>query len=341
MTGKNRAIEFYRFAAAILILCYHFHWAAFPDGTLFAGCYLFVEFFFILSGYLMLAYVRRHATEAERREPAKAAFRYMRERLRRLYPQHLLSWALVAAIGLFVTKKVWPVECLTIGWQELLLVNIFGFLRGEYINIVCWYLSALVFASYIIYYLLLRCEETFVRVIAPVLLAVCYGMIFDRAESLAVTIHFTRYAPNLGFLRALAGITVGCLAFRAEEWLGAEELPGERVLATLTEAAMFAAFGFYMLRDCGKADFLLVPLFFAFVVSVFRGRSVFSAALDNRLSGWLGRRSYAVFLNNFVVIYPFMHFFPAAGLGTMCLVCIPACLLVSLGTETVLRRRSA
>ena len=105
MTGKNRAIEFYRFAAAILILCYHFHWAAFPDGELFAGCYLFVEFFFILSGYLMFSYVRRHGTEAERREPAKAAFRYMRERLRRLYPQHLLSWALVAAIGLFELKK--------------------------------------------------------------------------------------------------------------------------------------------------------------------------------------------------------------------------------------------
>ncbi len=338
MTKKNRAVEFYRFAAAILILCYHFHWAAFPDGTLFSGCYLFVELFFILSGYLMLGYVRRHATEADRQEPAKAAFAYIRERLRRLYPQHLLSWALVAAIGLFLTKKVWPIQLLSIGWQELLLVNIFGFLRGDYINIVCWYLSALLFASYILYFLLLKCEDTFLRVIAPVLLVVCYGTIFDRAESLAVTIHFTRYAPNLGFMRALADITVGCLAYRAGEWLGDAELPGETVLATVVEAAVLLAAGFYMLRASGQFDFLFVPLFFAFTVSVFRGKSVFSRLLDNPVSAWLGKRSYAIFLNNFVVIYPFLHFFPAAGMGTMCLVCIPACCLVSLGTEALLRR---
>ena len=198
--------------------------------------------------------------------------------------------------------------------------------------------SALVFASIPVYYLLLRNEDAFIKVIAPVLLVVCYGTLFDRAESLAATIHFTRYAPHLGFMRGLADMTVGCLAYRAYEWMEDVKLPGEGVIATVLEGAVFAASALYMLRCSGKYDFLFVPLFFAFVVSVFRGRSLFTRLFDNGLSAWLGRQSYAYFLNNIVVIYPYMYFFPESNIWAMCWFCVPVCLLVSVITGYGLKK---
>ena len=323
-------MELYRFISAVMILCYHCHWFAFREtGMEFRGFYLFVELFFILSGFLMARGIRRNGPAAD---PAGATMRYIGGRLRQLVPHHVLSWVLVAAIQLFLMKNIWPIQVFQIGWPELLLVNIFGFVRGEYINIVCWYLSALVFGSIIVYFLMLWNEDVFVKVIAPVLLVVCYGTLFDRAGSLAVTIIFTRYSPHLGFMRGVADLTVGCLAFRAYEWMEDVELKGEAVWASVLEGGVFAASALYMYSNRGKLDFLFVPLFFAFVISVFRGRSVFTALFDNRLSAWLGKQSYAYFLNNIVVIYPYMHFFPESNIWAMCWFCAPMCLLVSVVT---------
>ena len=339
MKKQNRAMELYRFLSAVMILCYHCYWFAFQeDGKEFIGFYLLVELFFILSGFLMMRSIRRHTTKADRADPAGATTRYMGRRLKQLVPHHLLSWVLVAAIQLFLMKNIFPIQIFRVGWSEVFLVNIFGFVRDEYINIVCWYLSALVFSSLVVYFLLLWNEDAFIKVIAPILLVVCYGMLFERAGCLAVTIVFTKYAPHLGFMRGLADMTVGCLAYRAYEWLEDVRLPDEPFWATIVEAGIFLASALYMFSNMTRFDFLFVPIFFVFVISVFRGQSVFSRLFDNRLSAWLGKQSFAYFLNNLVVIYPYMYFFPESNIWAMCWFCIPVCLLVSVITGEILKK---
>lgn len=336
MGKQNRAIELYRFIGAVMILCYHCYWFAFrEDGEQFIGFYLFVEFFFILSGFLMMRSIRRHVTPEQRLDAAGSTWAYLRGRLRRFYPHHLLSWILAAFILVAVTKQIYPIELFQVGWAELLLVNLFGFVRGDYINIVCWYLSALLFASAVIYYLLMKDEDGFIKVIGPIGAILLYGVLFDRKGSLANTILFTQYSAFLGFYRALADMTVGCIAYRIYEWMQDVEIPGERLLATVLEGAVMLASALWMFRNSGKMDFLFVVLFAAFVISVFRGRSVFTRIFDNGVSAWLGEISFAYFLNNLVVIYPYMYFFPDSGIWKMCLVCVPACFVLSIITSRI------
>ena len=338
MEKQNRAMELYRFVCSVMILCYHCYFFAFRDvegSEIFVGFYLFVELFFILSGFLMLHSVRTRLTEKQRLNAADTTAKYMKRRLQALYPHHLLSFALVAAIELFLTRQLKVLDLFRVGWAEVLLVNAFGFVRDAYINIVCWYLSVLVFSSILLYYLLVRHEDVFLKVLAPFLLVFLYGTIFDRKGCLANTILFTQHAPFLGFYRGFADMTVGCLAYRVYEWMKDVELPGEWLIATILELAVMIASAFWMYGHWGKVDFLFVPLFFAFVISVFRGKSLFTRLFDNGLSGWLGHLSYAYFLNNLVVLYPFMHFFPDAGIWMMALVCIPVCLVVSVFTTAL------
>ncbi len=332
-----RAMEFYRFVCAVMILCYHCYFFAFRDQEdgVFVGFYLFVELYFILSGFLMLRSIRRRVPRGQAVDGVALTVDYMKRRVKILYPHHLLSWCMVAAIML-LTKELRLRELFQIGWAELLLVNVFGFVRNEYINIVCWYLSALLFSSLIIYYLLVRHEDVFLKILAPVLLALIYGTIFDRKGSLANTIIFTQYAPFMGFYRGFADITVGAIAYRVYEWMEDVTLPREGLIATVLELAVMMASALWMYSNSGKYDFLFVILFFAFVISVFRGRSLFSRLFDNRLSVWLGHQSYAYFLNNLVVIYPYMYFFPDSDIWTMCLVCAPACFVLSVLTTAAL-----
>ena len=343
MTKKTRAMELYRFLAAIMILCYHCYWFAFrEDGTQFIGFYLLVEFFFVLNGFLMMRSIRRHVNEEDRLHAPDATLRYIGRRIRSFYPHHLLSFALVAIIELSITKNKFPIEILQAGWPELLLVNIFGFVRGGYVNIVCWYLSAMIFSSLPIYYWLLKDEEGFSKIVGPLILVIFYGCIFDRKGSFATTIIFTQYSAPLGFMRAVADITAGVLAYRVFEWAEDVTLPGEAALSTLVECAVLAVSGIYMYRSAGKFDFLFVPLFCAFIISVFRGKSILTRVFDNPVSEWLGRQSLAYFLNNAVPIYLCMHFFPDMDIISMCLLCIPLCFVLSLltGAVTGTNRRS-
>ena len=336
MMKRNRPMEFYRFFAAVMILCYHCHWVSFPGmRTPFAGFYIFVELFFVLSGFLLMDGVRRETREKPCADPAGSTLRYIKNRLKRVYPHHVLSWLLVAALRYFVVRDLQPGQLLQIGWPELLLVNIFGFVRGEYVNIVCWFLSGLIFSSLILRYLLLKDERTFVKIVAPLLIVICYGTIFDRAECLAVTIVFTRYAPHLGFMRSLADMTVGVLAYRVYEWMSDVQHPLEYIVATVLELAILLSTGLWMYGIQGRLDFLMVPLFAFFIVSVFRGRSLLSRLFDNALSEWLGRISFAYFLNNLAAIYIFLYFFPGAGIWTMAGVCVPLCLALSVVTRRI------
>lgn len=329
-------MEFYRFMAAVMILCYHCYWFAFrEDGTQFIGFYLFVELFYVLGGFLMLRSIRRHVTQEQRLDAANTTLRYLKGRVLAFYPHHLLSWGLVALIDIYIMRTMFPIEIVQAGWTELLLVNVFGFIRGGYVNIVCWYLSALIFGSMIVYYWLLKDEEGFIKIVAPLIFVIFYGCLFDRKGSLANTIIFTRYSAPLGFMRAVADITAGAVAYRVYEWMEDIELPGEAFLATLVEGMILAASFLYMYSNTGAFDFLFVPMFAAFVISVFRGRSWLTRLLDNPVSGWLGRQSFAYFLNNAVVIYPIMHYFPDMDIFTMCLVCAPLCLVVSFITGSV------
>lgn len=333
---RNRAIEFYRFFAAVLILGYHCQWVAFPDmGAPFSGYYMFVELFFMLSGFLLMDGVRRETRGGPCQDPAGSTMRYIKNRLKKIYPHHLLSWILVALISCFLLKRITPAQAIQYGWPELLLVNLFGFVRSDYVNIVCWFLSGLIFSSLAIRYLLLRDENAFVKVVAPLLIVICYGTIIDRAECLAATIVFTRYSPHLGFMRSIADMTAGVLAYRVYEWMSDLEHPLEPVISTVLEVAVLVISCLWMTGNQGKCDILMIPLFFIFLISVFRKRSVLSRVLDNRVSAWLGEISFAYFLNNLVVIYLCQFFFPNAGIWQMACICIPACLVLSIATRWI------
>ncbi len=336
MAKQNRAMDFYRFVAAVMILCFHCNWYAFDqEGTPFCGYFLFVEFFFILSGFLMMRSIRRRVTDEQRLAAGDTAFRYICGRLKSFYPHHLLSFVLVFLIEVGLRRTMYPIEYAEAAWPELLLVNVFGFVRGKYINIICWYLSALVFASLPIYYLILRDEQGFVKVIAPLILVYFFGTLFDRKGSLANTIIFTQYSPPLGYFRGLADLTAGVVAYRVFEWLEDTELPNESLIATVLEAAVAFSAMLYMYNDYGKFDFLLVPMGCAFIISVFRGKSLFTRLFDNSVSEWLGRQCFAFFLNNAVVILFYMAIRPGATIGQMIVFCVPACFLLSVFTGTI------
>ena len=113
---KNNAIQFWRYLFTCLICILHFETQYFSGEQPFFLCgYLGVEFFFILSGFFMV----KHAERSQ-----ETALEYTWGRIKRFYPDLLISWILImlnlAWVNGYGPLDTWR-EIISHIWEYLLL----------------------------------------------------------------------------------------------------------------------------------------------------------------------------------------------------------------------------
>lgn len=192
MKEKNHAIEFYRIIAT-LIICIH-HMQSKCGLAVFAHGDLCVDFFFILSG-LFLA-------EKFIKETVHSGSEYFIRRIKRLYPEYLFAAVIgiisYSVIGKFDIKMALP---------ELFMVQNTGLFYGGF-NYPCWYLSTLVFASFLLYECLKYKRDLFVKIIAPIVVLSGYTYIVSQLDD-PNFIWSTHMGIHVPMLRCVCGLTLG------------------------------------------------------------------------------------------------------------------------------------
>ena len=158
-TMRFQSLEAFRGIAAISIIFYH---SMFTSGVLSnfrLNSYLFVDFFFILSGFIIsFAYMQKLT---EKKVSTKTFFI---KRIFRLYPMHLF---MLAIWGVYIFVKHWAftkhlggqdpfiANNLTSFVQHLLLVQTFGTGNIMAWNVPSWSVSVEIFA-YIIFFIFVK-----------------------------------------------------------------------------------------------------------------------------------------------------------------------------------------
>lgn len=304
MTKKNNSIEFIRFVLCLMVVMHHFRGYGRPK--YFVSGYLSVDIFFVLSGFFMM----RHFLNTDRSEPAEEAWGYLKSRLNQLVPHHLFSWFLQLFKNTFLLNMHSLSSGFVYGFWELILLKAAAIGGGFSVNGPAWYLSALLMCSYPIYWLLccLRSRgdqraQTYTHLIGPFLYLLIMGYIGANWKDLN---NWTQPAVIFtgGFLRGMAEISLGCTAYAAAEY-GRKYLAGRKytdLAASVFELAGWFAVLHHMMFSADRADFI-VPLLSAFLlISMYSFRSYPVRILDNKISGLLGRYSYAVYLNQFIFL---------------------------------------
>lgn len=180
---RNRAIEFYRFIAILCIATFHFN-IQFTGEFLFPkGGYLGVEFFFILSGFLLMK------TYKSENRP-KTAWEFWLRRISRLYPAFILMMVLFLLFDIFIRRYITSPDQLIsrLGNEmwELLFLHDIGIPGVFEFEASIWFLCSLSVNLYVIYYLLMRCEDVYTNFLIPVLCILGYGYIGKQFGSLSM-----------------------------------------------------------------------------------------------------------------------------------------------------------
>lgn len=289
---KNSAIEAFRFFIIISVVIHHYKTIDAPAG------YLGVDFFFILSGFLLMRhYLVKSSNDCS---PAIATIQYTKGRYFRLLPYYLLAFLL--GIGLSVclwTNKPFA-ELIVNNIWELLMLEAAGF----NISIIVgpgWYCSALIIAGFFVYYLLARYKETYLYFIAPIIFLAVFAWMWQHIG------HLNRWGQvdiltYTGAMRGFAELGLGCICYKIYTVLAERFKDKYLLLSSIIELAM-SSYIFYVIFCVGpsNADFITVVFMAVLITSLFIGNSWLSKILNHRLFGYLGTISISIYLNHLIL----------------------------------------
>jgi peptidoglycan/LPS O-acetylase OafA/YrhL len=256
---RFRVLDFYRFCAAILVMGYHY-FASF--NAWFSGASPYVDFFFMLSGFvIMRGYGSRVANREER-------VTFLVARFARIYPLHFATtsfWLLlVGCVSLGLLHLEHPIafnarELL----QQYLLIQAWDTTNNLTLNVPSWSISAewgvyLLFPLFVAIWLRFGAIAIGAIALAAILALEAvsyYGLLGDRP--------WTEWTWDFGVLRAVPsfmigmwiascadgsrisgiGIRTGVVLFALSVWLVYVGAPRLSILFDLALALFFTASG--------------------------------------------------------------------------------------------------
>jgi peptidoglycan/LPS O-acetylase OafA/YrhL len=295
--SRFETLDSWRGICAIIVVVFHFISmlpSALETSSFLRNGYLFVDFFFVLSGFVLCHGYRGKITSP--RELGRFAVR----RFGRVWPLHAAVLAILLVAVVIIGRYPYP-DDLALTWNsskfsvDALLPSLFLFnamnLQGDVWNGPAWSIGA-EFYVYLLFALLLLFSP---RRFVPICIALsitALALIAWRAPD------FMNSTWDYGLIRCIAGFFAGIVAYHCYERLGRMDV----FKATLWElAAVSAVILFIIGAGEGPDDVfalsLAAPLVFGTAVIVFAGeQGLMSLLLRARPFRALGRYSYSIYM---------------------------------------------
>ena len=298
VAGRFEALDGWRGVCACLVVLFHFHgYSPIYTSPLVRNSYLFVDFFFVLSGFVIAwNYAARLGSWAEVR-------RFLVLRLGRVYPLHVfmlflfLAWETARLIGSMGQASP-PSAFQGVNDPGAVLSNLF-LVQSLHVhdsltwNGPSWSISTEVW-TYVIFALLcvtfgLRLWMLAVAAIVPPL-----ALLYLSSSGMDVTFDW-------GLVRCVFGFALGVMCYHIHKARPLRLAAAGPVAATAAEFAVVAAV-------VGKSPWsLLAPFVFAVAVLVFASEDgAVSRVFRTAPLRWLGTLSYSIYLTHFffVLLFP-------------------------------------
>ena len=323
-------IDLMKFIFSLVIVIYHARNMGLGNGLFLGGGYLPVEFFFLVSGFLMAKSVKR--IEDKQSFTPEETWKFLWRKIRVFLPYYIFAFALSFIIRSYMgdyslyqilkngLSSIWSFAFLTISG-----IKSYSVIGG------IWYISAMLISMLIIYPFLRRYRKAYIFIATPIIAILILGYLSQTFGTLEQTTK-TFNLVHPGLLRAMAEVSLGCLCFELCQILEKYEFKlFGKIFLTVVEIFAYALVLRSMLSrsDLGKYGFSLLIVIGICIILSFSGKTL-STHISGSVYTWLGKYSMIIYLNHFR-IKDLIAFFTQDWTYWQALsVYIPAVLIVSL-----------
>lgn len=305
--NRFEALDAWRGICAVLVVLFHFCFifvSPLTEVRLVSNAYLFVDFFFVLSGFVVCHAYRDRLGDAGR------WMGFVVRRFGRLWPLHAV---LLAAFAVFigVVNLLPHPDRFGLAWADgeysILGLGAYGLLlnavnlQGMAWNAPSWSIGA-EFYTYLLFGAVCVLTRGRLSLMAGLLALASIGLLA------VVSPTYMNSTADFGLFRCIAGFFTGIVAYRVHEALPARMRPLGASLATLLEVATVALVVLFVSRashgpDAVRALSLAAPAMFAMAVLVFaREGGHISRLLRAKPFAALGRWSYSIYMGHHLVL---------------------------------------
>jgi peptidoglycan/LPS O-acetylase OafA/YrhL len=299
--GRYEVLDSWRGVCALLVALFHLPMAgALGENAFVRGSYLFVDFFFVLSGFVIAhSYTSRVATP-------QGFGRFIVTRFGRLFPLHAFMLAAFVAFELFhlaAPRLFGATPAFSGGYSPDTLAANLALLHGLGIhdhlswNAPSWSISTELFA-YIAFGLAIWAlgRRSLLIFAAPALIGPL--MLFKLSPD------FMDATYDFGLIRCLFGFSAGALTHALLSGK-TDAGPGTRealLVWTIAEIAVVAAVVLFVATSGNGAGGLLAPYLFAFAVALFAHEGgLISQLMRMKPFLFLGALSYSIYMTHIFV----------------------------------------
>lgn len=349
MTKKrNGEIDILRLVFCIIILFHHF--GASFNHALFKNAYICVEFFFLLSGFLMAKSANKilqQKGKLESLEIADTSWRFIINKIKPFYPYYAFAIIFQVIVRNIIINHDSLASLISNFLRSIptFTLTFLGYNNSTKALHVgsTWYLSAMVIAIFILFPLLLKNFHGFTKLVFPVASMFIVGYLSETDNAIGVWAKWSGFCFN-GILRALSGLAFGASMFVLTEWVKKKYLPITEkspiaktfftVIKIVCAATVFAfIFGFFSSNRFDVHAFLLCAL--GIVIS-FSGISY--TIPSSKLTDYLSKISLPIYIFHSIIRYSIEDIFgndifTLKWMVVVCIATIFACILLMYVTE--------
>lgn len=302
---RNGEIDLLRFALSIIIVVYHFHLNY--NLGIFTNGFIGVEFFFLLSGFLMAGHVSRIRNRPQTPEEiASATWTFTINKVKSFYKYFIAVMLLNLVVGKIIVQNT---DLIT-AFKDLLrsiptfTLTFMGLNRSTTSLYVgnTWYLSAMIIAQFILYPMLLKSFDFSTKITFPLAALFLLGYINYTFDTIIKWEEWTGFC-YVGILRAIAELALGAALFQLTEALRrkwAEKsfddwIPAKIFLTAVKIACYLVVFIYAYGVTIGRNGVLHVMLFCAGGIVLSLSNLGYTIP-DGKLTRYLGKLSLPIFI---------------------------------------------
>lgn len=338
---KNSYIELERFIACMGILFFHLN--------ILDNGWIFVEFFFILTGFFAMRHFA--ALSDEKKNQTWYPLSYTVKKFKTVFPYTTISILVIWVLEIFIwhLKGKGLIKWLLYLPTNILLLSGFGVqfhhfelqdgvMAPRMLNPHLWYICSMLVAVLIAGFIFQYAKKSRL-LLFTVLPFVLYGiLIFADGTISSWHDHF------LGFfaldLRALAGILTGAFSWQVSSWLKTKTIKKRGILFLLTSIEVLCFAFVFILAGIHTLpyEFLCILLFFA-SVTITMSELSYTSLIRVGLFNSLGKLSLPVYCFQYAVGLPIINFFPDLPRWTILPITLVVGLIVMIIIESVKKLR--